>query len=294
MVNMDMNGLANETKVSFGTAIDKIKGWVDVFIGHIPNMAVAILVFILFFLVARVAKRWIERLFDQSSKNDVIKNLFVGLVYYCVLGLGIFIILEVLNLKTAVTSLLAGVGIVGIALGFAFQDIAANFLSGIILAYRKPFGISDIIQTGEYTGSVAQINIRDTVIKTFQGQEVVVPNRSVIQNPIINYTILGERRIDLPFRAPFNEDLSTIKRLALQAMGSINQIIRKEDMAIVYTGFDHSAINYEIRFWVKYQQERDFIDTQSLAIMEIKKIFDQNNISVPFTVRLNAADIVKD
>lgn len=291
---MDMNGLANETKVSFGTAIDKIKGWVDVFIGHIPNMAVAILVFILFFLVARVAKRWIERLFDQSSKNDVIKNLFVGLVYYCVLGLGIFIILEVLNLKTAVTSLLAGVGIVGIALGFAFQDIAANFLSGIILAYRKPFGISDIIQTGEYTGSVAQINIRDTVIKTFQGQEVVVPNRSVIQNPIINYTILGERRIDLPFRAPFNEDLSTIKRLALQAMGSINQIIRKEDMAIVYTGFDHSAINYEIRFWVKYQQEKDFIDTQSLAIMEIKKIFDQNNISVPFTVRLNAADIVKD
>lgn len=291
---MNMNDLANETRNSFGIAIDKIKGWVDTFIGHIPNMAVAILVFILFFLAARIAKRWIERLFDQSSKNDVIKNLFVGLVYYCVLGLGIFIILEVLNLKTAVTSLLAGVGIVGIALGFAFQDIAANFLSGIILAYRKPFGILDIIQTGEYTGSVIQINIRDTVIQTFQGQEVVVPNRSVIQNPIINYTILGERRVDLPFRASFHEDLPTIRRLALQALGSINQIIKKEDMAIVYTGFDHSAINYEIRFWVKYQQEKDFVDTQSAVIVEIIKIFAQHNISAPFTVRLNAADIIKE
>ncbi len=290
---MDMNGLANETRNSFGIAIDKIRGWTDAFISHIPNMVVAILVFILFFLAARLAKRWIEQLFDRSSKNDVIKNLFVGVVYYCVLGLGIFIILEVLNLKTAVTSLLAGVGIVGIALGFAFQDIAANFLSGIILAYRKPFGISDIIQTGEYTGSVVQINIRDTVIKTFQGQEVVIPNRSVIQNPIVNYTILGERRIDLPFRAPFNENLSTVKRLALQALSPIDQIIRKEDMAIVYTGFDHSAINYEIRFWIKYQQEKDFIDTQSLAIMEIVKTFDQNNISAPFTVRLNAIDIMK-
>lgn len=290
---MDIDSLANQTKVSFGTAINKITGWIDSFIGHIPNMAVAILVFILFLLAARVAKRWIGRFFDQSSKNDVVKNLFVGLVYYCVLGLGIFIILEVLNLKTAVTSLLAGVGIIGIALGFAFQDIAANFLSGIILAYRKPFDISDIIQTGEYTGSVVQINIRDTVIKTFQGQEVVVPNRSVIQNPIINYTILGERRVDLPFRAPFHEDLSTIKRLALQALGSIDQIIRKEDMAIVYTGFDHSAINYEIRFWVKYQQEGDFINTQSIAIMEIKKAFDLNKISAPFTVRLNVADFAK-
>lgn len=291
---MDMNDLANETKNTFGIAMDKIKGWIDIFIGHIPNMAVAILIFVLFFLAARVSKRWVERLFDQSSKNDVIKNLFVGLVYYCVLGLGMFIILEVLNLKTAVTSLLAGVGIVGIALGFAFQDIAANFLSGIILAYRKPFDIADIIQTGLYTGSVVQINIRDTVIQTFQGQEVVIPNRSVIQNPIINYTILGERRVDLPFRAPFNEDLATIKRLALQALDSIDQIIRKEDVAIVYTGFDHSAINYEIRFWVKYQREGDFINTQSLAIMEIVKIFDQHNISAPFTVRWNAADIVKD
>ena len=165
---MDMNGLANQTKVSFGTAVDKINEWIDGCICLITNMVVAIIFFVLFYFAAKLAKKWIEGIFDQSSKNEVIKNLFIGLVYYCVLGLGIFVILEVLNLKTAVTSLLAGVGIVGIALGFAFQDIAANFLSGIILAYRKPFDIGDVVQMGEYIGTVEQINIRDTVIKTFQ------------------------------------------------------------------------------------------------------------------------------
>jgi small conductance mechanosensitive channel len=289
-----VDDLTNQTKISFNTAVNKITEWIDTFIGHIPNMAVAIIVFILFFLFARLTKRWVERLFDQSSKNDVIKNLFTGLVYYCVLGLGVFIILEVLNLKTAVTSLLAGVGIVGIALGFAFQDIAANFLSGIILAYRKPFDILDIVQMGEYTGIVAQINIRDTVIKTFQGQEVVIPNRSVIQNPIINYTVLGERRIDLTFRASFQEDLSLIKKLTLQALQPIEQIIRKEEVNFAYTEFGHSFIHFEIRFWVKYQHENDFINTRTKAIMEIKNTLDDNNISIPFEIRLNEINKLKD
>lgn len=281
------NDLANQTKVSFSTAINKILEWTDTFIGLLPNIAVAIIVFILFFLLARLAKKSTVKLFDLSSDNDVIKNLFVGLVYYCVLGLGMFIILEILNLKTAVTSLLAGVGIVGIALGFAFQDIAANFLSGIILAYRKPFRVTDIVQMGEYIGTVTNINIRDTVVKTFQGQEVVIPNRSVIQNPIINYTILGQRRVDLTFRASFYEDLSLIKRLSLQVLNPIQEIIRKEEINFVYTEFDHSYINFEIRFWVSYQQEKDFINTRSMVIMEIKKVLEQNNISIPFTIRLN-------
>lgn len=293
---MDINAvddLANQTKISFNTAINKITGWIDTFIGHIPNMAVALLVFILFFISARFIKKWIDKLFSQSSKNDVVKNLFSGLVYYSVLGLGVFIILEVLNLKTAVTSLLAGVGIVGIALGFAFQDIAANFLSGIILAYRKPFDISDIVKMGEYMGTVVQINIRDTVIKTFQGQEVVIPNRSVIQNPIINYTIVGERRIDLNFRASFQEDLDEIRSLTLKSLKPIEQIIRKEETNFAYTEFDHSFINFEVRFWVAFSQEKDFINTRNLAIMAIKKTFDDHNITIPFTIRLNEVNNLK-
>lgn len=277
---------ANQTKISFQTAIDKIQEWVEVFIGHIPNMAVAILIFILFLVLARYSRKWTKKLFDPT-KNDVIKNLSTGIVYYSILGLGIFIILEVLQLKTAVTSLLAGVGIVGIALGFAFQDIAANFLSGIILAYRRPFYILDIIQCGEYIGTVTQINIRDTVLRTYQGQEVVVPNRSVIQNPIVNYTHIGQRRIDLSFRVSFAEDLSEVKEIALKALKPIKQIIRKDEVNFAYTEFGHSFINFEVRFWIKFRKEADFITTRTMAIMAIKKALDENNISSPFEVRIN-------
>lgn len=281
-----VDGLANQTKISFQTAVDKITSWADSFIGHIPNMAVAILILVLFSITARIARKWVNRLFDPA-KNDVIKNLSTGLVYYCVLGLGIFIVLDVLSLRTAVTSLLAGVGIVGIALGFAFQDIAANFLSGIILAYRKPFNLLDIVQMGQYIGTITQINIRDTVLKTFQGQEVVIPNRSVIQNPIINYTSLGERRVDLSFRASFHEDLTQVKKITETALAPIEQIIRKKEINFIYSEFEHSAISFEIRFWVKYSTENDYINTRTLAIMAIKKSLDHHHISIPFTTRIN-------
>lgn len=277
---------ANQTKISFKVALDKIQEWIEIFIGHIPNMAVAILIFILFFILARYSKKWTTKLFDPT-KNDVIKNLSTGLVYYCIIGLGIFIILDVLQLKTAVTSLLAGVGIIGIALGFAFQDIAANFLSGIILAYRRPFDILDIIQSGEYIGTVTQINIRDTVLRTYQGQEVVVPNKTVIQNPIINYTHLGQRRIDLSFRVSFTENLADVKEISLSALKPIKQIIRRDEINFAYIDFGHSFVNFEVRFWIKFRKEADFINSRTLAIIEIKKALDKNGISLPFEVRIN-------
>lgn len=283
--NMVMD-IAKETRLSLGIAIDKLQSWIDSFIAHLPNMVVSIFIVILFIFLAKLAKRWVLKLFDPT-KNDVIKDLSTNLVYYSVFGLGIIIILEILSLRTTVTSLLAGLGIIGIALGFAFQDIAANFLSGIILAYRKPFQIGDICQMGEFIGGISEINIRDTVLRTFQGQNVVIPNRSVIQNPIINYTSIGQRRIDLTFRAAFEEDLEQVKSITTKALYPLDFITRKEDINFVYTEFDHSAILFEIHFWIKYKTEMDYIKAKNNAIMAIKKNLDQHGISVPFTTRIN-------
>ena len=90
--------------------------------------------------------------------------------------------------------MLAGAGVVGLALAFAFQDIAANFISGIFISFRKPLHIDDIVKIGDYMGRVEEINLRDTVLRTFQGQMVIIPNKNVFQNPIENYSMLGKRR----------------------------------------------------------------------------------------------------
>jgi small conductance mechanosensitive channel len=98
-------------------------------------------------LFAKVIQKAFIKLFKKSLDNEALQNLSATIIYYAVFGLGIFIILGILNLDKAVTSLLVGVGVIGLALGFAFQDIAANFVFGIILAFRKPFTIGEVVNT---------------------------------------------------------------------------------------------------------------------------------------------------
>ena len=94
------------------------------------------------------------------------KHLVKTVIYVLILGIGLFAALSVLNLDGTVTSLLAGAGIIGLALGFAFQDIAANFISGVLLSTRHPFGIGDIIETNDFFGTVQKLNLRNTIILT--------------------------------------------------------------------------------------------------------------------------------
>ncbi len=267
------------------TVTGKLESWMETFIGLLPNMAIALILFIIFLLLAKFIKQIALRLFRKSSDNVALQNLLGTLVYYSVVGTGLFIILEVLHLGKAVTSLLAGVGVLGLALGFAFQDIVANFVSGIILAFRKPYRVGDIIKVNDYMGPVSRTNLRVTVIKTFQGQEVYLPNKDVLDSPIENFTILGERRIDLAVGISYGDDLKKVRKVVVDALNKVEGVIRKEDMIFTYTAFGDSSINFEIKFWIKYPDDPGFLEMRTQAIMAIKAAFDANDITIPFPIR---------
>lgn len=263
----------------------KIESWWDGLISMLPNMAVALVLFIIFLVSAKAVQSVFLKLFRKSSDNKALENLFGTIVYYVVLGTGIFIILEVLQLEKAVTSLLAGVGVVGLALGFAFQDIAANFVSGIILAFRKPFLVGDIIDINGIMGPVQRTNLRVTVVKTFQGQEVYLPNKDVLQSPITNYSVLAQRRIDLAVGISYGDDLQKVEDLVTNTLKSLEGVIRLEDLIFTYTGFGDSSINFEIKFWIDYPDNPGFLHMRSKAIKAMKAAFDDNDITIPFPIR---------
>lgn len=279
------DSLTTEIKEPIEKITDKVETWWDYFLSMLPNMAVAVVLFIIFLISAKTIEKVFLRLFRRSSANRALENLFGTIVYYSVLGTGLFIILEVLQLDKAVTSLLAGVGVVGLALGFAFQDIAANFVSGIILAFRTPFHIGHIVQIGNFMGTVSRTNLRVTVIRTFQGQEVYIPNKDVLQSPIQNFSILGQYRIDLSVGVSYGDDLDKVEKLVLQTVGSLEGVIRHDDMIFTYTEFGDSSINFEIKFWVDYPDHPGFLAMRNSAIKAIKKAFDQNDITIPFPIR---------
>ncbi|MEL7833883.1 mechanosensitive ion channel [Fodinibius sp. Rm-B-1B1-1] len=269
----------------YSTLTEKLMNWLETTIAMLPNLVVALLVLIAFFVLGRLVRKGVKHMLEKTTSNKTIINLLETIVGVLVIGIGIFIALSVLKLDGAVTSLLAGAGIIGLALGFAFQDIASNFISGIILSIRHPFGIGDIIETNDFYGTVVKMNLRNTIIRTPQGQIVYIPNKSVFENPLQNFTDESNRRIDLSCGVSYGDDLEKAKKVALEAVESLDNYDDSKDVEFYYDEFGGSSINFKIRFWVNFRTNPDFWSARSDAIIAITKAFDENDIMIPFPIR---------
>lgn len=280
---------AAEIGVSAGNAVDlvteKLDTWLQTFIEMLPNLVVAVVVLLAFILVARLLKKLVTNLLGRTNINESISTLITTTVYLAVLLVGVFVALGILELDKTVTSLLAGAGIIGLALGFAFQDIAANFISGIIIAFRRPFQDGDFIESNEIFGRVVRVSLRTTVIQTVQGQEVLIPNKDIFQNVLKNFSRWQKRRIDLPVGVSYGEDLEKVKRVTEEAIRKIDYLLPNTEVQLVYTEFGDSSINFEIRYWIKFTGQVDYKVAVSDGIMNIKKAYDANDIMIPFPIR---------
>jgi small conductance mechanosensitive channel len=184
-----------------------------------------------------------------------------------------------------VTTLLAGAGVVGLALGFAFQDIASNFIAGILMAIRNPFLVGEIIETNGFTGTVREISLRSTVLDTFQGQKVILPNAKVFGDPIVNYSARGERRVDLACGVGYGDDLGHAQQVAVAAVEGLAARKDGKPVQLYYTEFGDSSINFVVRFWVDFMRQTDFLEAQSEAIKAVKAAFDRDGVTIPFPIR---------
>ena len=260
---------------------EKLEGWLQTLITMLPNLVVVVL----FFLIARLVRNLAHRLLSKVSQNEAVNNLLVTLLNVAVISAGFFIALSILDLAEVVAALLAGVGIVGLALGFAFQDIAANFVSGILIAVRQPFKVGDIIENGDYFGTVRDINLRVTTIATFQGLEALIPNKNLFENPVVNYTRTKDRRVDLSVGVSYGDDLEKVKKLTIDTVSQLDSIDKSREVTLFYNGFGDSSINFSVRFWAKSPRQPDFLQAQSDAIIAIQKVYNENDIVIPFPIR---------
>ncbi|MGB3585002.1 MAG: mechanosensitive ion channel [Tunicatimonas sp.] len=269
----------------WGLVTGTLEEWVKSFVASLPNLVMAILVIVLFVLLAKLVRSTVAKVLRRVSANEAVNNLLVTLINVAVIVTGIFIALGVLGQKDTVATLLAGVGIIGLALGFAFQDIAANFISGILIAVRQPFRIGDTIESVDYFGKVSDINLRTTTITTFQGLDVLIPNKNIFENPVVNYTRTKDRRVDLAVGVSYGDDLEKVKKLTVETLSELDSIDQSKDVTLFYNEFGGSSINFTVRFWARSPNQPDFLQAQSDAIIAIQKSYDQNDIVIPFPIR---------
>lgn len=264
---------------------EKISGWLATGIKMLPNIAVAILIVIIFYFLAKLGRYSIRKIDQKTSGNTAIMKLFANTVFSVILLLGLFAALSAVQLDKTVTSLLAGAGIIGLALGFAFQDTAANFLAGVIMAIKRPIRLGDIIKTDDEMGTVSELNFRATTIRSFQGQDIIIPNKNVLYNKIINYSRSGSRRLDLSVGVSYGDDLATVKKVTLDAVRDLNNLDKAKDKFLWFEEFGSSSINFTLAIWMNNERQADYRTFKSDAIMAIKKAFDQNDITIPYPIR---------
>ena len=260
----------------------KIIAWMDDFVKMLPNILLSAIILVTGIYLAKLFKKIANNLIRRVSDNKGLNNLFTSVIYIFFIGVTIFTVLSILKLDTAVTSILAGAGIIGLALAFAFQDIASNFISGIFISFRRPLRVGHIVKVSSYYGKVEEINLRDTILLTFQGQKVVIPNKNVFQNPIENYSELGKRRLDLNIGVSYGEDLQKVKDVTMDALKDLKNLDPEEKITMFYQEFGGSTINFVLRLWVDTPEQITYLSVGSEAIMLLKVAYDKNNIMLPF------------
>ncbi len=269
----------------FNALLEKLVSWGQQAILALPNVVAAGMILGIFWFVARALRTAVSRLLATASAPPQIQRLLATMTGFVVVMAGVFVALGILELDKALASLLAGAGILGLALGFAFQDIASNFMAGILISIRRPFRIGDLIETNGFFGTVERVELRATIVRLPPGQLVRVPNKDVFANPIINYSETGERRVDLGVGVSYGDDLDQAERLALKAVEGVEQRAAEREPELFYEAFGDSSVNFIVRFWLGSTRQRDYLAARSEAIKRIKKAYAENGITIPFPVR---------
>ncbi|WP_029036000.1 mechanosensitive ion channel family protein [Salinimicrobium xinjiangense] len=264
---------------------EKLGEWLDSLILGLPNFLLAFIVFILFLLGAKYIGKILRKVLRFKVKQDSIREITIKIVKVVIVAIGFFVALGLLNLDKVLTSVLAGAGVVGLAIGLALQGTLNNTFSGILLSFLPEIQIGDWIENNGYAGRVVEINLRSIVIREADNNYVVIPNSQVIDAPFKNFSRTSRSRVMVNCGVSYNSDLEFVKELTLKTISKVYPQRGNEEVEFMYTEFGDSSINFVVRFWTQVTSNRDILIAQSAAIIAIKKIYDQNNINIPFPIR---------
>ena len=256
--------------------------WFTSFIQFLPKLISGIVIFIITVIASGFIAKWARRIAKKKILNEEMLRLIFMLTRWSVLIFGTVLALSQVDFD--VTGFIAGLGVAGFTIGFALQDIAKNFISGLLLLYRQPFSIGDYVKVSDFNGTVKDINVRDTVVETLDGEFVIIPNKTVFENPIVNYTSSRLRRGSVVIGLGYEEDEDQATQIFLDAIKNVPGIEKEPEPIIRADALGDSALMLKALFWVD-QNENSLLNVQSDVVTAIKKASDEHNINLPYPVQ---------
>ena len=271
--------------------MDKLKHWGEGTIIMIPNLILASVVVFVFWVLSRWVFNLMREIFKKTHFNESLEQLLANVCRVAVITIGIILALAVLELQKTVFSLLAGVGVLGLALGFAFQDLAANFIAGVMLAVRSPLKIADVIEINGVTGTVIEIRLRDTLIRNFAGQDIFIPNKDFTSNKFTNYSSFGMRRAQVEVGIGYEDNPTMAVEIVRKAFAKVDNLLADPAPEAFVTELGGSSVNICGYAWFTYPGGSLF-QIQNDAIIQVKKDLEEAGFNIPFPIR--TIDLAQD
>ena len=246
---------------------------------YTPRIVVALFIMLVFWIAYRAILKPLKLALSRTGIHEKLVDLLVHSVFrYSMIAFGLVMSLSQLGVN--VGAAVAGLGVVGIAVGLAAQDTLSNTIAGFTVFWDKPFVVGDYITVaGEY-GCVADITLRSTRIRTPRNSYVVIPNKRIIDEVLNNDSKQGELRLDLSIGIAYKEDTYKARETLLQAMGKINGVMKDPAPTIVVEGCGASSVDLIVRIWIEDASQRQSVYFE--AMEAAKRALDAANIQIPF------------
>ncbi|NYR08832.1 mechanosensitive ion channel domain-containing protein [Psychrobacter sp. BI730] len=258
--------------------------WVG-FVERIPYFVASIIVILIFWFLSIVFKKIVHKLLGSRSRHQNLVKVFQRIGGALILFIGFMIAMVVAIPGFTPAKLIGALGIGSVAIGFAFKDIFQNLLSGILLLISEPFRIGDQIVSGDYEGTVEDIKIRATTIKTYDGRQVVIPNSDLYTSALTVNTAYKQRRLQVAVGIGYEDDIEAAKAEIIKALDKIESVSKKATPSVIATGFGGSSIDLMVRWFIEDGTQANKVASIHQVIVGIKNSLDAAGVNIPFPIR---------
>ncbi|MEH6701493.1 mechanosensitive ion channel family protein [Parasphingorhabdus sp.] len=250
-------------------------------VGLLPSLVIAITFLIFTWIVAKFATKISDKITAKTAMRPSLRELVDTLVKIAIWTVGLLVSLTILLPDLTPGSLVAGLGIGTVAIGFAFQDIFENFLAGILIMAREKMRIGDYVKCDGIEGRVEQILLRETHIRKPSNELTIVPNSILFKNPVEILTDRQQRRHEVVVGVSYDTDLEQARSVIGEAVKSADVVDSEKPIDIFACEFNSSSVDFKLRWWSGSAQ-RDMHESRDLVIRSVKRALDDAGIEIPF------------
>lgn len=268
-----------------GLIWEKLDSWLDGFVKLLPNIAMAILLVVIFYFVAR----FMRSLVFKTAKNRGRENLgsmLGGLVKYTIIIVGVVLAITLIVPSINPGDLIAGLGVSSVAIGFAFKDILQNWLAGLLILLRQPFEIGDQIVVNDYEGTVEKIETRATIIKTYSGKRIVIPNNQIYTNSVKVNTAYESIRSQYDVGIGYGDDVDEAIEAIQNTVSKIEGVDQEKGVEVLPWDLAASWVTLRVRWWTQSPRS-EVVKTLVKVIPAIKRALDDSKIDMPYETQVH-------